>query len=464
MKYFSNNTLGDEKISFSSNSAPEQQDTIVLYPPEAFTLDAFEKVIAKKTIENMSDAEFQKIFSKKKDSIDLEQIIPDAINNDDFVKFANKSFDKTLEEVIDYALDGKKDISYSLLFQLCDFTSKEQQYIALNKTTEQIQEALPEFMELRFANMPYLTSLISFTNLADKIHNGRERGTIGFPMMEAQELYQEAQMYERILTPLQKAKMYYLQSEVFRKSNILPNSYTEGAACESEIQCLLKALVNSNDLKIVTCCHDRLKSQSQNVNRNIFINNSNNIIAAYKRVLAKSKKPDELYRANKKLATLYWEKTEPKRLNKKLEPKDRANLRWSAFYLKKAYENAPKNNCISTLNDMLKIYRLLENRQMIFNIKKERINYLPKQDKINASIDLAIEMPDKFTTQDIATIWDNLKKVKMPLEGKHILQQKYVDYLPQITKDKTFIDKVTNEFNQQDLSTFLLLKRKNKQK
>ena len=465
MKFFSNNTLGDETISFASNPTENAQTkTIILYPPEPFTDEHFEEVIAKKTLENMSDEEFQKIFSQNKDGVDLEKIVPDAINNDAFVKYANKSLDNTLQEVIDYALDGKKDISYSLLFQICDFTPEEQQYIALNKTAEQVQEALPEFMELRFANMPDLTHLVGFIDQADKIHQGRERGTIGLPMMEAQELYQQAQLYEGILKPTQRAKMYYLQSEVFRKSNVMPNAYGEGPACESELQCLIKALVNSDDLKIITCCHDRLKSQSQNANRNIFDNNTNNIIAAYKRVLTKSTEPDELYRANKKLASLYWEKTEPKRLNKRLEPKDRANLRWSAFYLKKAYENAAKNNCISTLNNMLKIYRLLENRQMIFNIKKERINYLPKQDKINASIDLAIEMSDKFTTKDIETIWDNLKTVKMPLEGKHILQQKYVDYLPQITKDKTFIDKVTNEFNQQDLSAFFLLKRRNKQK
>ena len=461
MKFFSNNTLGDETISFNSNSKEnEQTKTFILYPPEAFTDKRFEEVIAKKTLENMTDEQFLKIFSQQKEEVDLEKIVPEAINNDAFVKFANNSLDNTLQEVINYALDGKKDVSYGLLFQLCDFTPEEQQYIALNKTAEQIQEALPEFMELRFANLPYLTHLISFIEHADKIHKGRERGTIGLPMMEAQELYQEAQTYESILKPAQQAKMYYLQSEVFRKSNVMPNSYGEGPACESELQCLLKALVNSDDLKIVTCCHDRFKSQSKNVNSQIFRENTNNIIAAYKRVLAKTKAPDEKYRTNKKLASLYWDKTEPKQLSKNLDPKDKANLRWSAYYLKQAYENAPKNNCISTLNDMLKIYRLLNNPQMIFNIKKERLNYLPAQDKINASIDLAAEMPDKFTPKDIEGIWLSLKKAKIADESKYILGQKYIDYLPKLTQDKTYISKAENEFNLQNLKAIFTLKRK----
>ena len=463
MKFFSNNTLGDESISFASNPAEnEQPQTIILYPPEAFTDERFEEVIAKKTLENMTDEQFLKIFSQQKDGIDLEKIVPDAVNNDVFVKFANKSLDNTMQEVINYALDGKKEISYSLLFQICDFTPEEQQYIALNKTAEQIQESLPEFMELRFANLPYLTHLVGFINHADKIHQGRERGTIGLPMMEAQQLYQESQAYESILKPSQQAKMYYLQSEVFRKSNVMPNSYGEGPACESELQCLLKALVNSDDLKIVTCCHDRLKSQSKNVNSQTFSNNTNNIIAAYKRVLAKTKAPDEKYRANKKLASLYWDKTEPKQLSKNLDPKDKANLRWSAYYLKQAYENAPKNNCISTLNDMLKIYRLLNNPQMIFNIKKERLNYLPAQDKINASIDLAAEMPDKFTPKDIEGIWSSLKKAKISDESKYILGQKYIEFLPKITKDKEYIHRIEQDFQQTNTNPLLVLKRKKK--
>ncbi len=49
MKFFSNNTLGDESISFASNPAEnEQPQTIILYPPEAFTDERFEEVIAKK--------------------------------------------------------------------------------------------------------------------------------------------------------------------------------------------------------------------------------------------------------------------------------------------------------------------------------------------------------------------------------------------------------------------------------
>lgn len=463
MKFFSNNTLGDETISFASNHAENQQPkTIILYPPEAFTDERFEEVIAKKTLENMTDEQFLKIFNQQKDGVDLEKIVPDAVNNDVFVKFANKSLDNTMQEVINYALDGKKDISYSLLFQICDFTAEEQQYIALNKTAEQIKEALPEFMELRFANLPYLTHLVSFIEHADKIHQGRERGTIGLPMMEAQQLYQESQAYESILKPAQKAKMYYLQSEVFRKSNVMPNSYGEGPACESELQCLLKALVNSDDLKIVTCCHDRLKSQAKNVNSQIFRENTNNIIAAYKRVLTKTKAPDEKYRANKKLASLYWDKTETKQLSKNLDPKDKANLRWSAYYLKQAYENAPKNNCISTLNDMLKIYRLLNNPQMIFNIKKERLNYLPVQDKINASIDLAAEMPEKFASKDLEDIWTSLKKAKITDESKYILGQKYIEFLPKITKDKEYINRIEQDFHKTSTNTLLVLNRKKK--
>lgn len=466
MKFFSNNTLGEGTVSFASNPSEKAQEntqetTLILYPPAALTEENFEQIIAKKTLENMSDEQFQKIFGQSKEGIDdVTQIIPAALGNASFVKYANKSLANTMQEIINFALDGKKEISYGLLFQICDFSTSEKQYIALNKTAEQIQEALPEFMELRFSNLPYLTQVIGFIDHADKIHKGRERGTIGLPMMEAQELYQEAQTYENILKPEQQAKMYYLQSEVFRKSNIMPNSFGEGPACESELQCLLKALVNSNDLKIVTCCHDRLKSQAKNVNSSVFKSNANNLIAAYKRVLAKTKAPDELYRANKKLASLYWDKTEPKQLSKNLDAKDRANLRWSAYYLKQAYENAQKNNCISTLNDMLKIYTMLNNQQMIFNIKKERLNYLPTQDKINASIDLATEMPDKFSSKEIEEIWGSLKKAKLSDESKYILGQKYVESLPRLTKDKEYIHRVEQELQQNSTNALFVLKRK----
>ena len=51
----------------------------------------------------MTDEQFLKIFSQQKDGIDLEKIVPDAVNNDVFVKFANKSLDNTMQEVINYA-------------------------------------------------------------------------------------------------------------------------------------------------------------------------------------------------------------------------------------------------------------------------------------------------------------------------------------------------------------------------
>ncbi len=85
---------------------------------------------------------------------------------------------------------------------------------------------------------------------------------------------------------------------------------------------------------------------------------------------------------------------------------------------------------------------------------------MPTQDKINASIDLATEMPDKFSSKEIEEIWGSLKKAKISDESKYILGQKYVESLPSLTKDKEYIHRVEQELQQNSTNALFVLKRK----
>lgn len=464
MHYFSNSTLNIDFNYSNDMQNPDSSDNnlLILQQPVPLNEEDFEKIIAQKTLENIDDEYFQQLFNKSKTEADLALLLPEALDNNEFIGIANNSLEITIQNIINNALDGHGNVSYNLLFQLCDFNQNEQLYIANDKDEKQIQETLPNFIAQRFANIPYMFQTTNFINHIATLNTARAKGGDGLHMVDAQNLYQDAQGFENLLTPAQKAKMYYLQSEVFRKANIMPNTFAEPPACEGELNCLQLALNNTDDYKIVSCCFDRFKKQTTGSKGNLFEKNINNLIEAYKRVLENSSRDDILYHSNQKIAALYFEKTRLKSITKYFDAKDRANLNWSAFYLKQAYKNAPQNDCIATLNNMLEIYTLLNNKSMIFNVKKQRIKHLPPQDSINALIDLAIEAPDKFSDKEIKGIWSKLKKSKIPTEGKVILGQKYVDYLPRLTKDKEYINQICQTVNRQKANIALFPSRKKK--
>lgn len=446
MHYTSDNTLNIPQNSIIYNSFSDSANADKLQHPEPLSIDNFGEIVTMQTLSTMEPEEFSTFFGMEKTTENMQKALNSSEENQEFVEYANDCLELTIQTIMNTALDGKIDQAYNLINIMAGYNEEDKAFITENRSSQEVKDVLPKFLAHRFMFIPDMSSVVKFVSNANELHQARARGALGMNMVDAQSLYQELDVLEDNLTDGQKAKLCFLGAEVFRKANYIPGSYGEPPACDSELRCLQKALLNTCDIKIVTCCYDRMKQQipfAKNGFANIFAENNHNFIDAYQRVLDNSNHPEDKYKANQQIATLYEAKTERNRISfRPLDYKDTANLKWAEYYRKQAYACAPEGHGLEALNELLKVQKLLGIEANIAATKAERLNYMSPKDRINALIDLAAEHPQINGDKRLKMAWKELKKSGLDADAVLIMAEKIKSLLPNVSSDHKFISLV----------------------
>lgn len=446
MHYTSDNTLNIPQNSITYNSFSDSADTAELQHPKALSIDNFGEIVTMQTLSALDPEDFSTFFGMEKTTENMQKAFNSSEDNEDFVTYANDCLELTMQTIMDSALDGKIEQAYNLIKMMAGYNEADKAFIADNRNSQEIKDVLPKFLAHRFMYIPDMSCVVTFVSNANELHQARARGALGMNMVDAQNLYQELDVMEGNLTDGQRAKLYFLGAEVFRKANYIPGSYGEPPACDSELRCLQKALLNTSDMKIVTCCYDRMKQQipyAKNGFANIFDENNHNFIDAYQRVLNNSNHPEDKYKAYQQIASLYEAKTGRGKVSfQPRDYKDTANLKWAEYYRKQAYANAPEGHGLEALNELLKVQQRLGIEANIAATKAERLSYMAPKDRINALIDLAAEHPQINGDKRLKAAWKELKKSGLDADATLIMAEKINYLLPKVSSDQKFISLV----------------------
>lgn len=436
------NDLSENSVSYLNKTEEATQPQA----PGPLSLELFSQVITIQTITTLEPKDFKLLFGLPKNIENMNKALQSGEENPGFVQYANACLEKAIQTIMDMALEGKIDQAYNMIYQFAGFNEEEKAFITNGRSSDEIKEVMPQFLRQRFMFIPDMNNLLQFVSNAKELHQARTRGSLGLNMVDAQNLYQELDILEGNMTAGQKAKLYFLGAEVFRKANYIPGSYGEPPACDSELRCLQKALLNTSDLKIVTCCYDRMKQQIpyfKKAQANVFADNNHNFIDAYQRVLENSNHPEDHFKAYGQIASLYIDKIDQHKISiQQRDYRDTANLQWAEYYLRQAYKKSPQEYRLEAINNLLSAQKLLGNEEKIIKTKEERLKYLPTKDRINALIDLSAEHSALKGDKPLKRAWRELGKADLDPEAKAIISGKIEHFMRQISKDKKFISSV----------------------
>ena len=416
------------------NSETEQK-YIKLYAPQPLTDDQFDEIVIRKYIGLMNEKDFQNAFHCEYTEENVNNIIKQRNYPKGFIKVIEKSLMATYKAMQNKALENEADVAWNMAETMACFSPEDLQYIHYK---EGDSPDLKSYIRTRFSDIDSMRLTLNFV---DTVEEAKQicSSSVSLSMDNADSIYNKLRTYEPNLDAEQKSKIYYLSSELFRRAQIVPGIYHEPKPCDMEIHCLRMVLENTSLPSKVDCCLNRLSSD-----KDILKECTPLLISAYKRVLSKQHViyPEDAYRFYSQIAKLYQQNVHTNSSFSGFDISSVAALRWSEYYYKKAYSQAPTDhqkykalNAVSKIQSSLGEYS--KARKTAFTAAK----LLPVPENYEKLLDLALT-DGKNAISTIKQTLRQIQKEKMPFDIKKILYDKALLITKQKTKDEKVISSV----------------------
>lgn len=434
----------DKKQNLDAPGNPQSQDSesseqiIKLYAPQPLTEEQFDEILIRKYFALMDNRSFKQLFGKDLTSENVDHILSDGAHfPSNLLRVIKQSVLATYKTIENMAIDGKSEVAWNMIENLCAFSPNDLRYIHYKEGNTPDYKP---YIRARLSQVDHISNVLDFIDLIDEANEISASNSAVISMKNAEKIYSNLRLYEPNLDAEQKSNIYYLSSEVFRRAQIIPGVYREPSPCTKEIFCLRMVLENTSQLSLIDCCMGRISSDNNILKQNIPL-----LIAAYKRVLKKQQTifPEDEYRINSQIADLYKSGVNaPKSSYTGPDLQDISNLRWAEYYYNQAYKKAPNNNKkYEALTSVAQVQRLLGESSRARNNLVKAAYFLPKPDCHEKALDIAAQDKD----YGILLIKQSLKKIKkdrLPVGIKNILYDKALRITHQQTKDPQVISSV----------------------
>ena len=411
-------------------------NVVRLYSPKPLTPAQFNDILIKSYLSNMDENNFTQTFNCEQTSENIAKIVDDDSIPDTTIKEIEEYVDALFKVIQNHALDDKPEVAWNIAENIACFSPDDLQYIHYKEGTS---PNLRPYILSRFANINSMQFTLDFISTVEKA-NQISAGQQYLSMKNAENIYNKLRSYEPNLDEEQKSKIYYLSSELFRRSQIAPGIYHEPAPCSKEILCLRMVLDNAPSPSLVDCCMNRLSCDEKTLKTNAPF-----LINAYKRLL-KSKKcfyPEDKYRFNSQIAKLYLLNANTKGISyNRLDINDISALRWSKHYYHCAYRTAhsvPQK--YEALMSISKIHSILNNEQEAKKTALAAAKLLPSPEKYEKTLDIALK-DNEAPIALIKSVVQQITKDKISATVKKILFDKALLVTRTKTKDPKVISSV----------------------
>lgn len=431
----------DIDIQNTEDSADGQMSELTtLYAPRPLTYNEFHKIIISEYIDLLDEAEFAETFGCEKTSENIDGLVQGKIKlPKSAIKAMENSMNATIKAMQNFVLEGKAESAWPMAERLSHFSQQDMQYIAYKEGNTL---NLHPYVRLRFSNIPEMLWTLDFIENVEKANEISSSNTSGINMKNAEKIYNALRQYEPNLDAEQKSSIYFLSSELFRRAQIVPGTYSEPKPCRKEIYCLKMVLENTSTPSLIDCCLDRMSSVNSLLTENIPL-----FITAYKRALSGKMTlfPEDSYRLNSQIAQLYLKDSERRPIGFVSSADNSAvNLHWAEYFYHQAYKSAPdNNNKIAALKAMGQIQNRLGNGDKAIEHFVQAAKLLPAPEKYEKLIETAnTDHNSVKALRLIRQTISQLKKDKLPAEMKNILFQKALTIVRHKYDDEKVISSV----------------------
>lgn len=412
----------------TSKDSPSDVD-LEFSAPRPLSLEQFTRIIVLNQIKEMGPEEFKNTFRCEPTQENIEALIADvSCLPPDFINSCQKSWLEIVKLMQNFALDGKSEISWNMAESYASFTPEELQYINAKSNGD---PDMHPYIKTRFSEISDVLLTLDFVETVETANTISSLATTAVSMKNAEKLYNKLRFYEPNLEDEQKASIYFLSSEVFRRAQIVPGIYHEPKPCDKEIFCLQMVLETTSLTGMVDCCLNRLSAHNDILKQNI-----PHLINAYKRVIEKQHTifPEDKYRINTQIAQLYKKSMGQTGISfTGLKPSESSALQWAEYYYQQAAKEAPDNikKC-EALMSISDIQLLLNMKEKAHRTAQNAVKLLPQPDCFERSLDLAAK-DNKYAIPTIKRTLKDIRHAKLPAGIKNILYNKAL----QITHQKT---------------------------
>ena len=425
------------KNQTTSEVSPSDVD-LELSPPRPLSLEQFTRIVVLNQIKEMSSEEFKNTFRCEPIQENIEKLITDvSCLPPDFINSCQESWIEIVKMMQNFALDGKPEISWNIAESYASFTPEELQYINAKSNGD---PDMHPYIKTRFSEISDVLLTLDFVETVEMANTISSLTTTAVSMKNAEKLYNKLRYYEKNLEDEQKASIYFLSSEVFRRSQIVPGIYHEPKPCSKEIFCLRMVLDNTAEPGMVDCCLNRLSAHTDVLKQNI-----PQLINAYKRVIKKQNTifPEDKYRINTQIAQLY-QKSMGQACNSftGLSIQETSTLHWAEYYYRQAAKEAPTN--IKKYDAMMSISDIQVSLGMIdkaHRTAQNAVKLLPQPDCYERALDL-VAKDRKYAIPTIKRTLKKINQANIPVGIKNILYNKALQITHQKTKDAKVISSV----------------------
>ncbi len=425
-----NNSLETQNISVKTDTEAAA--------PKPLSCEQFERIVVLDCLKEMDAEKFKQTFHCEATDENIHNLLRNIAKLPaSFITSCQKKLADNFKLMQNFALEGKPEISWYLAESYASFTPDELQYIS-DKSVG--QPDMRPYIKTRFSEISSIMLTLDFVETVETANAISATASSAVSMKNADKIYNKLRYYEPNLEDEQKASIYFLSSELFRRAQIVPGIYHEPKPCDKEIFCLRMVLESTSESGMVDCCLNRLSAHD-----NIFKKNIPYLILAYKKVLEKQHTifPEDNYRLNTQIAQLYQKSMGNSCIAfSGLNSQQISALNWAEYYYRQAALNAPTNIKKSeALLSISNIQLTLGFKEKARKTSQKAVALLPEPDCFEKMLDLAAQNAEigiPFIKKTIRKI----QKATLPAGIKKILYGKALQVTHQKSSDTRVISSV----------------------
>lgn len=400
----SKNEEADNLNEKQENNVSETSQ-IVISEPAPITIEEYNQKVFSLALEVLTEEETIKLIGvSKNDPSFFEKLKANEKASNALLMNGEYLLSQYLNQIDEYALNGKVNKSYTMLLELADFSDND--YLYIKAVADPIN-----CLENRFNNIENISNQIDFLERVAKINSGE---SISNPSIFCSKLIE----YESNLFDEQKAKLNMLCAQTFKGNLYTPYGIVSQPVALDYKLYLEKAINFSSDYNTIADCHRNIETLGS-------IKNDRFIKDAYKRAITKAKKEKNnkaFYNANKKLAIMH--KQDAKYIGFKYEASDsyKSLKKAEQYYINAiaAEKKETKKYNINDLKELAHIQKTIENDDGWVDTKRKLANSLVGVDKYKVLISILPKMK-KGRLEYINMLSQKISKGSIPVKDKDVL-------------------------------------------